>query len=159
VDLTPERVVDREASVATGTGIYRWEPPDLDMAIESVVERHDGGRIRAVNATSGASVEVDLRRGRLRIERRDGATRSWWAGWGARRSGTHWEWAANGGQTIVELVRGRVVRWSSRDHRPERHVGYGRLRLLADSDRSRSLTTAEPDSTGRLTLEIRLPSS
>ena len=156
VDLTPGRVVDRAASVAAGTGIYRWDPPDLDMAIESVVERPDGGRIRAVHAPSGAFVVVDLRRGRLRVERGDGATRAWWAAGGARRTGERWSWATSSGLSVMELVRGRLVRWSERGHRPERNVGYGRLRLLAERDPSRALTIVEPDSSGRLIVDIRL---
>ena len=156
VDLTPERVVDRAASVAAGTGIYRWDPPDLDMTIESVVETRDGGRIRAVHAPSGASVEAELRRGRLRVERRDGATRAWWAAGGARRAAGGWEWAANGGRTVMEIVAGSLVSWAARGYRADRRVGYGELRLLADRIPSRSLTVVEPDSSGRLAVEIRL---
>ena len=103
------------------------------MTIESVVERRDGGQLRAVNASSGASVEIDLRRGRLRIDRHDGATRAWWS-------------EGHGGRATVELVRGRVIRRSPRAHRPDRRVGYGKLSLIPDREPGRDLTIVEPDS-------------
>ncbi len=56
----------------------------------------------------------------------------------------------------VELIRGRVLRRSPRGHRPDRRVGYGQLRLIADREPARELTIAEPDSSGRLTIEVRL---
>jgi hypothetical protein len=102
-------------------------------------------------------VEVDLRRGRLRIERHDGATRAWWSAGGARRSGQRWEWTSRGGLwTVVELVAGRPASWTARSRAPERRVGYGELRLVADRAPSRSLTVVEPDSSGRVAVEVRL---
>ena len=66
--------------------------------------RRDRGRRRR-RPTLRVELDPD---GRLRIERNDGAARSWWAAPGARHDGSRWEWR-RAGTTTLEVVEGR--RW------------------------------------------------
>jgi hypothetical protein len=158
VDLTPGRVLDRDASVAAGTAIWHWDPPDLALRPDVVEARPDGGGVIEAAGRGDRALRVELWAGRrLRIERVDGARRSWWAAPGARRDGAGWEWRHAGTTTRLEVVEGRVVRWAARGYTADRRVGYGDLHVTAARDPRRSLTVVEPaPDSGRLVIEITL---
>ena len=125
VDLTPRRVLDRDASIAAGTAIWNWDPPDLALRAHLVEARPGGGGVIEAAGAQGRTLRVELDPdGRLRIERNDGAARSWWGAAGARRDGARWEWGRAGTTTRLEVVEGRVVRWAARGHarRPPRRL-------------------------------------
>jgi len=154
VDLTPGRVLDRAASVAAGTAMWHWEPPDLALTVDRCEATSGGGGTIEACGADGRTLRVELTAdGVLRIERSDGATRSWWAAAGARHDGSTWMWDRPI-PTSLALRRGRLLVWSARGYTPDRRVGYGNLHTLHDRDPRRALTVIEPDADGRLTIEI-----
>lgn len=152
VDLVPERVLDRHGSEAAGTGVYRWEPGRLALAITDVVDAAGGSFVRAAHP-SGTSLDVELlRSGSVRIRRTGDAARRWWSAGGAILDGDAIRYPAI--QTVVRVRSGRIVRYQARGYREDRRVGYGDLRLIVDREPAYPLVHVEPDDGGRLEVEV-----
>jgi hypothetical protein len=150
-DLDPVHRLDAERSVAAGTAIRTWDPPE--MAITDTRLEDDGSTARVVGTSLGARLEVELDRssGRVRLARSGAGRSRVWSGSGAavRRDG----WAFGSG-TRLRLETGRVVAFDRRGHRDDRHLGYGRLVARTTVDDSRPLALLEADDTGALRITV-----
>lgn len=153
VDLVPERILDRAASEAAGTGVYGWSPPDLALTVHAV---DDDGARAVIHAShpAGATLDVELvRPGTVHIRRQDDRARTWWSGPGAVRSGDTISFRGQT-QTTLAVRRGRIVSFARDGYREDRGAGYGNLRMVVDSDPAFPLVGAEPDDAGRLEIEV-----
>lgn len=131
-DLTPERVVDVERSVESGTGIYRYEPPDLEVRIADAGDDGDVGWVRCTDeaARTVATVWLDRGRHRIVIDRHDGHRRTW---------------ACDAGSGVaVTVEQGRIEAATTDGYRPDLRVGYGLLDVVETDPRSYPTMTVHP---------------
>lgn len=136
-DLTPCRLVDVERSVAAGTGVYRFEPPDLVAEIVEVTERAGEARIRCADPAGRIVVTVTVTDREVVVERSDGHRRTW---------------VGSG----VTVTRGRIEATDPTGHRPDLRAGYGLLDVVETDPRSYPTMKVVPDSAA-ITVRIPLP--
>jgi hypothetical protein len=143
-DLTPERVVDLERSLESGTGIYHFEPPDLVAGIADAGDEDGIGWVRCIDATAStvATISLDRTRRRIVIDRQDGHRRIWACDATSR--------------VTLTVEQGRIETTTADGHRPDLRAGYGLLDVVETNPQSYPTMTVGPVG-DRIRIRIELP--
>lgn len=153
-DLEPEHLIDREASVAAGTAVWRWQPPALVQALQEIGVSGDESVAIWTGPASATRTTVQVQPGRVRVVRAGAQRRSWWCARGAHRIDDKTIAIPGEREVFVTIQRGVLESFDPEGYVSPREVGYGSLKLISRDIGVWPLVSVRPDSDGLLEVEV-----